>query len=179
MSRQLIFLALLFSLVAKAQSSDSSNIYDRMMKQIHDWMPEAIGKDSFEKRYYCYQAVLIQNYQELKRFGVDTRKDAGFKKYYPLYLKRFKNPGTDDKNPSADESFLGQFISQRKLSESTYEITLFSNNQNVRASFIHNMPLDENELKLLPSHDNMVISYHVQTEQNIVIKKVKSVVYLR
>jgi len=171
---------LIQSIAATGQVPADTNIYDRIMSQICNCLPTVPGKDSLEKRSYCYQQVLIKNYDELKKYGVDTLADAAFKTYYPLYLKRFKNSEPKNISTAKDESMVGEFISQKKVSGSNYEITVFSKDENRSLVFISDKALDENELKLLPkSKDNLVISYRTEKSHEKTTRVVKSVVYLR
>jgi hypothetical protein len=161
--------------------SADSGIYERMMHQIHLCLQSATGGDSIQKRNYCYQQVLDKNYEELRKYGVDTLADAGFKKYYPLYLKRFQKLKESGKTlPVKDDSFVGGYVGQRKLPDSSYTITLFSISENKSMVFVSDKPLDENELRLLlKNKDNIVIAYNTQTKNGKVLLVVKSIVYLR
>ena len=166
---------------AQSQPLADSGIYERTMLHIRNCLQSTIEKDSIEKRNYCYQKVLVENYEELKKYGVDTLADVGFKKYYPLCLKRFQKPKESNKALSVkDDSFLGSYVSQSKLSAGSYTINLFSISENKSMVFISDKPLDENEIKLLPKNkDNIAIAYHTQRKNDKVVRLVKSVVYLR
>jgi hypothetical protein len=110
-----VLLCLFKSFSGIGQSPEDTDIYEKTMEQICDRLGTAPGKDSLEKRSYCYRDVLVKNYLELKKYGVDTLADPAFKSYYPLYLKRFRNVEEKEISKTKDESFSGQFSEQKKL----------------------------------------------------------------
>jgi hypothetical protein len=170
---------------AQPKTAETQNIYDRIYSQLCNCFETSSLADSVKRKEYCYRLVLIRNYDELKKYGVDTLANKDFKRYYDLYLKRYSGKKNADhpniKNkPSNDDSFLGSLVDQQKLSTGEYEITLRSGTSNTVRKFISSQPVDQKELnRFLPGEAHIIIAYGTIRENGKEKYIVKSIAYIQ
>ena len=137
---------------AQQKPAEGGNIYDKISSQLCNCFVTSSISDSVKRKDHCYQLVLNNNYEELKKYGVDTLADKNFKRYYDLYLKRYSDKKETDhpgikNNAAHDDGFIGSLIDQKKLSTGEYEITLRATESNTIKKFTSSKPIDQNELK--------------------------------
>jgi len=175
----LFCLQLVYSSFSQQQAD---NIYDRITNQLCDCMNKSRETDSVTRKTRCYESVLNSNYEELKSYGVDTTKNKDFKRYYDLYLKRFKKDNvTSGKVTSSthDDSFVGSLVKQERLANGQYNILLRSSSEKIDRSFVSANPINEDELKrFLPGEDNIIVSYQTISEKDRQVYKIKAIVYI-
>jgi len=160
----------------------SANIYDRITNQLCDCINKSKETDSVKKKSQCYESVLKNNYEELKRNGIDTTKNKDFKDHYDLYLRRYKKTNGSGQNEivnSHDDSFVGSLVRQERLANGEYMILLRSSETKMEKSFLSADAVNEKELKKFrPGEDNIIFSYQTITENGKTIFRVKSIVYI-
>ena len=179
-----IVLTLISTVVsAQQKTAEAHNIYDRIFSQLCNCFETSSIADSVKRKDSCYAYVLNKNYDELKKYGVDTLADKNFKRYYDLYLKRYSDKKevahSDINDHTHDDSFMGSLVDQQKLPAGGYEITLRSAASKTIRKFSSSQPIDQNELKrFLPGEDNIILSYGTISQDGKERYVVKSILYL-
>jgi len=184
---KLLFLlsCLLFFNSSFCQSGPDTAIYDRIVEQLCAYLRMSTEKDSIKRKDYCNEFVLNKNYEELKTYGIDTIKNKDFKRYYDLYLKRFRKCYKGDEGKQSpgetgnDDSFIGSLVKQKKLANGEYSITLKSSAGKTERHFTATQPINVAELKrFISGEDNIIVSYQTIDRDGKKEYKIKSVVYI-
>lgn len=157
-------------------------LYDRIHNQPLRCTAAGKIKGPAARKRHCYQTVLNNNCEELKTYGVDTRKNKDFKNHYDLYLKRYKTPeaGTPAGSAKAekDDGFAGTFVGQEKRESGRYNITLRSAQDNTVRSFLSKEPVSEKEVKkLVAGKEAVIVSYRTAQKEGKEEYVVKSILY--